>query len=244
LHLQPWHTNIWILALPIGDTVRWHRAIYQIRNEICVPDSTAYFYDSLDRVTDPEYVPEDKDLILVRYRTTGMQEKNFVIKDHKFKMCDVGGQRSERRKWMNFFSNVTSVIFVVALSCYDELTFEDEDMNAMSVSIEVFDQQVNSEYFKDTPFILFLNKSDLFYEKITTVPIKECDDFSGYTGPDDDAQASLQHIKEVFDKTNRNSARSLFKHVTNATNKDQIEKVFNDVQTMIINWALERAGLT
>lgn len=100
-----------------------------------------------------------------------MLEKNFVIKDHKFKICDVGGQRSERRKWMNFFSNVTSVIFVVSLSCYDELTFE-EETNAMTTSIEVFDEQVNGEWFKDTPFILFLNKSDLFYQKIETVPIK------------------------------------------------------------------------
>jgi len=217
--------------------------MYELRNEICVPDSTKYFLDDLDRITDPDYVPEDKDLILVRYRTTGMLEKNFVIKDHKFKICDVGGQRSERRKWMNFFSNVTSVIFVVSLSCYDELTFE-EETNAMTTSIEVFDEQVNGEWFKDTPFILFLNKSDLFFEKIKTVPIKECAEFAEYGGADDDERQSLDYIKEVLCATNQNPNRSLFTHVTNATNKDQIEKVFNDVQTMIINWALERAGLT
>jgi len=217
--------------------------MYELRNEICVPDSTQYFFDDLDRVTDPEYVPEDKDLILVRYRTTGMLEKNFVIKDHKFKICDVGGQRSERRKWMNFFSNVTSVIFVVSLSCYDELTFE-EETNAMTTSIEVFDEQVNGEWFKDTPFILFLNKSDLYFEKIKTVPIKACENFEEYDGDDDDEKASLDYIKEVLSATNQNPNRTLFVHVTNATDKGNIEKVFNDVQTMIINWALERAGLT
>lgn len=46
--------------------------MYELRNEICVPDSTKYFLDDLDRITDPDYVPEDKDLILVRYRTTGI----------------------------------------------------------------------------------------------------------------------------------------------------------------------------
>lgn len=71
-----------------------------------------------------------------------------------------------------------------------------------------------------------------------------CDDFAEYDGADHDAQASLQHIKDVLNATNQNPNRSLFTHVTNATNKDNIEKVFNDVQTMIINWALERAGLT
>lgn len=243
--------------------------MFMIRNEICVPDSSQYFFQELTRVTDNEYVPNDKDLLMVRYRTTGkilkyylcdfasihailrlyiykyigMQEKNFVIKDHKFKICDVGGQRNERRKWIHFFSNVTSVIFVVSLSCYDELTFEDEE-NAMVVSINVFDEQVNGQWFADIPFILFLNKSDLYYSKINEVPITVAPCFNGYKGPANDAHASLTYIKEVFNTTNTNKGRSIFTHVTNATNKDQIEKVFNDVQTMIINWSLERAGLT
>jgi len=219
------------------------QSMFDIRNEICVPDSSEYFFNNLDRVTAQDYVPDDTDLLMVRYRTTGMQEKNFLIKDHKFKICDVGGQRNERRKWIHFFSNVTSVIFVVSLSCYDELTFEDEE-NAMVVSIQVFDEQVNSEWFQDIPFILFLNKSDLYNDKILNVPITVAPCFKSYNGPAHDGQASLTYIKEVFNTTNKNQARSIFTHVTNATNKDQIEKVFNDVQTMIINWSLERAGLT
>jgi len=217
--------------------------MFDIRNEICVPDSTQYFFDHLDRVTAEDYVPNDTDLLMVRYRTTGMQEKTFDIKGHKFTICDVGGQRNERRKWIHFFSNVTSVIFVVSLSCYDELTFED-DSNAMTVSVSVFAENVNSSWFTEVPFILFLNKSDLFDEKIKSVPIKAASVFSGYDGADNDRDASLDYIKGVFAGKNDNANRSVFTHVTNATDKGQIEKVFNDVQTMIINWSLERAGLT
>lgn len=35
-------------------------------------------------------------------------------------MIDVGGQRSERRKWIHSFENVTSVMFLVAISEYDQ----------------------------------------------------------------------------------------------------------------------------
>jgi len=217
--------------------------MFDIRNEICVPDSTQYFFENLQRVTSEDYVPNDTDLLMVRYRTTGMQEKTFDIKGHKFTICDVGGQRNERRKWIHFFSNVTSVIFVVSLSCYDELTFED-DSNAMNVSVSVFAENVNSSWFTEVPFILFLNKSDLFDAKIQSVPIKAASVFSGYDGADDDRDASLNYIKGVFSGKNENANRSVFTHVTNATDKGQIEKVFNDVQTMIINWSLERAGLT
>jgi hypothetical protein len=39
-------------------------------------------------------------------------------------MVDVGGQRSERRKWIHCFESVTTVIFLVALSEYDQVLFE------------------------------------------------------------------------------------------------------------------------
>jgi len=111
-------------------------------------------------------------------------------------------------------------------------------------SLQVFDEQVNGQWFMDIPFILFLNKSDLFEEKVRNVPINVAPCFSAYDGVNDSMQDSLAFIKNVFNQTNKNAARSIFTHVTCATNKDQIEKVFNDVQTMIINWSLERAGLT
>lgn len=42
-------------------------------------------------------------------------------------MVDVGGQRSERRKWIHCFASVTSIIFIVALSEYDQVLFEDKN---------------------------------------------------------------------------------------------------------------------
>jgi guanine nucleotide-binding protein subunit alpha len=40
---------------------------------------------------------------------------------------DVGGQRSERKKWLHYFDNVTAVLFVVAISGYDQVLIEDHD---------------------------------------------------------------------------------------------------------------------
>jgi hypothetical protein len=43
------------------------------------------------------------------------------------RICDVGGQRSERRKWIHCFENVTGCIFLVGISGYDEVLEEDPD---------------------------------------------------------------------------------------------------------------------
>ena len=51
-----------------------------------------------------------------------------------FRMVDVGGQRSERRKWIHCFENVTSIMFLVALSEYDQVLVESD--NEVSLKIE------------------------------------------------------------------------------------------------------------
>ena len=47
---------------------------------------------------------------------------NFFV----YSVFDVGGQRSERRKWIHCFDNVESIIFITAISEYDQVLFEDE----------------------------------------------------------------------------------------------------------------------
>ncbi len=45
-----------------------------------------------------------------------------------YRMVDVGGQRSERKKWIHCFEGVTAIVFCVSLSAYDLMLAEDEQM--------------------------------------------------------------------------------------------------------------------
>lgn len=78
--------------------------------------------------------------------------------DIKFRVFDVGGQRAERRKWVNCFDNVTSVIFLAAISEYDQVLFEDTTKNRLEEAVELFDEVCKLPVFKKIPLILFLNK--------------------------------------------------------------------------------------
>ncbi|CAG5130144.1 unnamed protein product, partial [Candidula unifasciata] len=81
-------------------------------------DSAEYYLNALDRISAPGYIPTEQDVLRTRVKTTGIVETHFTFKDLHFKMFDVGGQRSERKKWIHCFEGVTAIIFIVAMSEY------------------------------------------------------------------------------------------------------------------------------
>ena len=84
------------------------------------------FLDDLDRLGQPNYQPTEQDILRTRVKTTGIVEVHFTFKNLNFKLFDVGGQRSERKKWIHCFEDVTAIIFCVAMSEYDQVLHEDE----------------------------------------------------------------------------------------------------------------------
>ena len=84
------------------------------------------FLDDLDRLGAKDYQPTEQDILRTRVKTTGIVEVHFSFKNLNFKLFDVGGQRSERKKWIHCFEDVTAIIFCVAMSEYDQVLHEDE----------------------------------------------------------------------------------------------------------------------
>ncbi len=91
------------------------------------------FIKNLNRISKIDYVPELDDLLRVRQPTTAILEYTFKLSETYFMFVDVGGQRSERRKWINCFENVTSILFVASLSDYD-LTMSEEELKLSNVN--------------------------------------------------------------------------------------------------------------
>lgn len=90
--------------------------------------SRRYSYLSdLDRLFGKDYLPNDQDILRARLRTTGISETIFETGNLTYKMFDVGGQRSERKKWIHVFDNVQVVLFLVAVSGYDHVLVEDKN---------------------------------------------------------------------------------------------------------------------
>lgn len=89
--------------------------------------SLSYFYNDLERLFQSDFYPTEQDIIRCKARTVGITETIFKLRQHEMLMVDVGGQKSERRKWIHCFQEVTTILFLVSLSGYDQSLVEDKD---------------------------------------------------------------------------------------------------------------------
>ncbi|KAF4122664.1 guanine nucleotide-binding protein subunit alpha, other [Geosmithia morbida] len=208
-------------------------------NEYALHDNLGYFVQDLDRLWDPNYVPNDQDLLRSRLRTTGITESRFDLGQLTYRMFDVGGQRSERKKWIHCFENVNCLLFLVAISGYDQCLVEDKDGNQMNEALMLWESIANSHWFAQSALILFLNKMDLFREKLPKSPIADYG-FTDYHGPKDDYKSTSKYFLDKFRALNRNVEKEIYGHFTNATDTNLLKITMGSVQDMIIQRNLKQ----
>lgn len=217
-----------------------HQA-FERRAEFQLNDSAEYFFKAIERITAADYIPDEQDVLRARVKTTGIVEAAFKVDDTDFKVFDVGGQRSERRKWIHCFEDVTAVIFIVGMSEYDQVLYEDETQNRMKEALDLFDEICNSRWFEKTSFILFLNKNDLFEQKIKKKDLNTC--FPDYTGGCNYDKA-LEFISEQFKKLNHQEAsKQVYIRPTCATDTENVKFVFNAVKDIILQDNMRNANI-
>ncbi|KAF8995832.1 heterotrimeric G-protein alpha subunit, GPA3-like protein [Cyathus striatus] len=188
------------------------RVMDEHSDEFYLMDSANYFFKEVMRIGEPDYLPNQDDVLRARQKTYGIIETRFMMGQLSIHMFDVGGQRSERKK-------VTSIIFCTSLSEYDQTLLERRS------SI------INSRWFLRTSLILFLNKID--------VPLER--HFHEYTGGRDVNKAA-KYILWKFMQLNR-AKLSVYPHLTEATDTNNIKLVFAALKETILQNALKDSGI-
>ncbi|XP_043831892.1 guanine nucleotide-binding protein subunit alpha-14 [Dromiciops gliroides] len=214
---------------------------YDRRREYQLSDSAKYYLSDIDRIALPSFVPTQQDVLRVRVPTTGIIEYPFDLENIIFRMVDVGGQRSERRKWIHCFESVTSIIFLVALSEYDQVLAECDNENRMEESKALFKTIITYPWFLNSSVILFLNKKDLLEEKIMYSHLISY--FPEYTGPKQDVKAARDFILKLYQDQNPDKEKVIYSHFTCATDTENIRFVFAAVKDTILQLNLREFNL-
>mmetsp|Transcript_19482 Transcript_19482/g.34746 ORF Transcript_19482/g.34746 Transcript_19482/m.34746 type:complete len:355 (+) Transcript_19482:385-1449(+) len=223
------------------------RNVWEQRSHFQLQDTWHEFIESLKDYPawgGPDWTPTTEEILRCRVRTTGVVDEQFVVKDIKLRMLDVGGQRNERRKWIHCFEGVTSVIYVASLSEYDQQLFEDSNTNRLVESLELFHEISNSKWFVNSALILFLNKTDLFEEKFLQkrIPLNISGNFPTAPTTFDKKLAyewfSAQYKEQVDDKS-----RAIYEHFTCATDTRGVDAVMRASSQHILKLNLKGSGV-
>ncbi|OQV25516.1 Guanine nucleotide-binding protein G(q) subunit alpha [Hypsibius exemplaris] len=226
-------------------------------------DSSQYFLNRIAAIADPKYVPTEQDVLRARQCTAGVQQYSFDFRGVPFRVMDVGGLRSERRKWIHCFEDVTSVLFVAALSDYDKYLLDKKDnraVNLLEESLALFKVVISNHCLQTAALILYLNKTDIFADKLMERDLTDhFPDYVGERGNSDPARLfilskykdiALSHLESspggdirraLWSSRSQRSQeeRLLYTHFTCATDNENIAFATAAVQDHLMQAALK-----
>ncbi|KAF9580340.1 guanine nucleotide-binding protein subunit alpha [Lunasporangiospora selenospora] len=209
--------------------------------QLNIQDSANYFLDDVDRIADPEYVPTDDDILQARVRTLAVSEHLFNIDNVTYRIYDVGGQRSLRKYWAPYFDDVNAIIFMVALSAFDQPCEDDPRLNRLQECLILFNQIANHKLFELTSMILFLNKIDIFQRKLLAGSMVN-EHFPEYKGPNDYYSTTV-FFQYRFIQQCKDLQKQVYTHFTHATDTNQMRVIVVAVNAIVQRLNLRSSGL-
>jgi GTPase SAR1 family protein len=169
---------------------------FERRKEFWHLDASKYYFDHIQEIVKDDYMQSETDRLMTRVLTTGILVSDLgVKKGYNLQVVDVGGQRSERRKWMHCFDNVSGILFFSNLNGYFQVCYEDGKTNRLKESMQLFETVAKNPLFTNIPIFLVLNKMDLFGENLKRYPLKET--FEEFEGGDN-VEEALSFLSNKF----------------------------------------------
>ncbi|KIK53437.1 hypothetical protein GYMLUDRAFT_265032, partial [Collybiopsis luxurians FD-317 M1] len=201
-------------------------------SEFYLMDGAPHFLSQVLRIGSPDYLPTEADILRLRQnKSPGIEATRLTMGNLSLHIYDVVRQRGERRKWIHHFEIVTSVIFCVALTDYDQELLEVRNSNRLMETMILFEAVINSRWFLRTSIILILSEVDEFKKKLSKVPLER--HFPEYTGGNDINKAA-KYILWKFMQANR-ARLSIYPHLSRADDPTNIPLIFSAVKETIMH---------
>ncbi|KAF9177608.1 guanine nucleotide-binding protein subunit alpha [Haplosporangium sp. Z 767] len=202
------------------------QTIFNTCTQLCIQDSAKYFLDAIDRIAHPEYVPTDDDILQARVRTLAVTEHVFPIDDVIYRP---------------YFDDVNAIIFMAALSAYDQPCEDDPRLNRLHECLVLFNQIANHKLFELTSMILFLNKIDIFQRKLDSGSLVS-KYFPDYRGPNDYYNTTV-FFQHRFLQQCKDLQKQVYTHFTHATDTNQMRVIVVAVNAIVQRLNLRTSGL-
>jgi len=200
--------------------------------------NASYFFSNALKFSERDFIPDNDDIVRSRAMSFGITE-TIIGKEKQFQLVDVGGQRSERRKWISCFDDSNAILYLSAVNEYDMTLEETTGVNRLEESLNLFRNITKGKWFAGIPWIVFLNKTDLLKEKLEKAHLHDC--FTDYLRFVEDQKEKTEYelgiswFKHLFTTNFGGSPEMLYIYETNALDTDNCAKVWDTISLNIFD---------
>ncbi|KAJ3209637.1 Guanine nucleotide-binding protein G(o) subunit alpha [Clydaea vesicula] len=191
---------------------------------------------------------------------TGLENTGFIFEDEKLKECaklikEFVLNDSISPKIVNsiitlwkensikdFHKRDGSYSHTASIASYDQTLVEDPTINRMRDAIKLFDYVCNNKLLKKTAMILFLNKADLFEEKIKCIDIKKY--FPEFGDRQQNLKTSKIFFRKEFECLNKAKGKNIYVHFTTNTDSKLMRFMITAVTDIVVKIQLSESGMT
>jgi len=218
------------------------------------------FLPEVRRIFSKECTLTDEQALLVRCPTKDIVTTNFSYRKEVWSVRDVGGQIHHRASWKSAFDGIGVVLYIASLTDYDKYEGQTKSKNLLSENLKLFENVCAQPELRNKPFVLLLNKEDIFEQALKERPLNVCPLFettrercpeeSDIEYKDRCCKTIYEKFKEVYSNVHmecdENSKAPFEYYSTCATDRNFVTKsmqaVFSSVHKLI-NAEIANSGL-
>ncbi|KAF8632865.1 hypothetical protein AX17_004713 [Amanita inopinata Kibby_2008] len=220
-------------------------------NDIVLEDQPGFFLDDVKRITEESYRPTSSDILKARLATIGPEEHHIQVERgaadgaQHWTVYDVGGSRSQRAAWAQFFDDVNVIIFLAPVSAFNQVLAEDGSVSRLTDSLRLWEQICANKILASVEFILFLNKLDILDAKLRS-GINIARYITSYGDRPNDTQHASKYLLDVFIALHQQYSpkrRKLYSYLTCAIDTLATSVVIKRIQELILVKSLAQTNI-
>ncbi|KAF5340237.1 hypothetical protein D9611_007934 [Ephemerocybe angulata] len=217
--------------------------------EITLEEQPGFFLDSAIRVTQEDYRPPPQDVLKARVTTIGPEE--HTIHDERdfdareWIIYDVGGSRSQRAAWAQFFDDVNIIIFLAPMSAFNQVLAEDESVNRLTDSLKLWQDTCSNKILANLEFVLFLNKLDILQSKLRA-GVKFSEFVTSFIDKPNETKPVAKYLLDVFVSIHQKNSprrRRLHPHITCAVDTTATADIIARIKELILVNFLQKTNV-
>lgn len=222
--------------------------------EISLVHQPGFFLEDVERISKQSYVPTSQDILRARVKTIGPEEHRIPMDTGVFPpgpegkhwiIYDVGGSRSQRAKWAQFFDDVTAIIFLAPISAFNQVLAEDASVNRLADSFKLWKMICSNKLLAPVDLILFLNKMDILEANLDN-GVQFSKYVPNYKDRPNEANHVSKYLLDVFTAMHNQTTpkkRKVHAHLTCAIDTESTSLVITQIQEVILVKTLAQTNI-